>query len=135
MPSTSFRIIEATRNLREFGVSCIGWRRITDKNWSIRGWIGRQIISMCFLPRTRRFLLSRPDVFQFPASSGVRGLIWMLLGMLQSLINWVGIEKKKRIHLLRTFLGPLLWDWLKEFLHKGSFENEGNLKAWKEFGN
>ena len=71
---TSFKIMEATRNLREFGVSCIGWSLRRDKNWRIKEWIRRWIVSMYFLPRTKRFPSSRPEVFQFSASLGGKKL-------------------------------------------------------------
>ena len=81
-PSTSFKMIEATRNLREFRVSYIGWRRRADRNYRRRWWMGRWIVSMCFVPRTSRFSSPRPEVFHFSASWGVRSLIWILSGML-----------------------------------------------------
>ena len=86
LPSTSFIIIAATMNFWEFGVSCTGWICRANKNCRIIGWMGRQIVSVCLLPRIRR-LSSRPAVLYLFSSSATRGLICMVSGMLQSLIN------------------------------------------------
>ena len=47
------------------------------------------MVLICFLPSIIKFLLPRPKSFQLSVSLGVGNLILILLGILQSLINWV----------------------------------------------